>query len=192
MQLDPDVEDVLRRNRKHQLLTHRHVAHRQIPVEDDIGQTDRQTARPPRSIAARTIRTWRRRRASRCCSTTRRWYATSRRRRAARRAVARRVVARFRKDASGVRRRFVLFVVEPEVGVLAAREAKTGTAVFGAELPPRLELHASERRQVLVGDEAGDQVVLRPPPAQQPRAAAGRGALEHHVGVCDACPKLIR
>ena len=88
VQLDPDVEDVLRRNRKTPTPD---APTRRAPTDPGRRRhwSDRPpAARPPRSIAARTIRTWRRRRASRCCSTTRRWYATSRRRRAARRAVA--------------------------------------------------------------------------------------------------------
>ena len=89
-QLEPDVEDVLRRNRKTPTPD---SPTRRAPTDPGRRRhwSDRPpAARPPRSIAARTIRTWRRRRASRCCSTTRRWHATSRRFRAARRAVARR------------------------------------------------------------------------------------------------------
>ena len=49
-----------------------------------------------------------------------------------------------------------------------------------------------ERRQVLIGHEAGDQVVVGPPPGQQQGSAAGRRAFEHDVGIGDAGRRRAR
>ena len=105
------------------------------------------------------------------------------------------VVPRLRNEAAAVARRVGL-VVEAEVGVLAAREAQHREPVARAENPPRLELQVGERRQVLVGDDAGDEVVVRAPPAHQPRAVAGRRSLHDdvrigHAGGRGACGNRI-
>ena len=184
VQLDAGIERVRRRHLKAELLADRQITHRECPVEHEARHTDRDAV--VRVVRAPRIRFEARVDTQQFRVSVPRDDGARRRRRPEQRLEPKRgeVVPRLREETAHLARRGVLLVVvQPEVRVLAARQTQDRQAVSWPERPVGLKLHVGERRQVLVGDKACDQVVVGPPAGHQPRSTTRRASLEHHVGV---------
>lgn len=73
--------------------------------------------------------------------------------------------------------------VDIEVRILDAAESRHRAPMTGAELPPRLHLQVSERREVLVRQRAGDEIVVGAARAEEPRAGVPKRRRAFHDDV---------